>query len=123
MGLHSKSKSHPSACAPATPFTSCKIAAARRREAPPSLPVLFPAVSGSCHAASASVAEIQLTHLESIYSGGSRRALFRAVKRSFHIVVLLLVASGLLQASTLEHLSMNEMANQSHAIVRAQVDS
>ncbi len=45
------------------------------------------------------------------------------VKQSFHIAVLLLVASGLLQASTLAQLSMNEMAAQSHAIVRAQVDS
>jgi hypothetical protein len=45
------------------------------------------------------------------------------LKHSFHIAVCLLSASGLLQASTLEQLSMSDLAVQSHAIVRARVTS
>jgi hypothetical protein len=45
------------------------------------------------------------------------------VKRRCHIVVMLLAASGMLTASTLEQLSLHDMAVQSHAVVRATVDS
>ena len=54
---------------------------------------------------------------------GYRRAFSRVVKHCFRNVVGLLVVSWLLQGSTLEQLSLNEMAAQSHAIVRATVSS